>query len=578
MIIVIISWLYIVCLCILSGLLVRKGFSRILPLTEAYGISEIIAYGFCAMVVYAGYYSVLFPVDLLCHLILLSICIISAFLNRKELKDLSERIRLFMHSHEFLFFLLVVIIIAFFSSRGEANHDTKLYHAQMIRLTEEYGVFKGMGNLQINLNYNSAYYPFCALFTFRWLLGEGHALHTTDGFIFLWMSVYAFHGLFRIRFHVRHAGDATRIAILIYALSNLRYAMSPASDYVINFLVLYLICSWCDAVDDRAPVMRYAMLAVFSMLLVSIKLAAAAVVIVAFYPAGRLLMERKIRSILLLLLSGFLVFLPYLIRNYYVSGWMFYPVSAIDVYDVEWKVPRELLEIDANMITARGRHRATDLSALEQPMRVWVPAWWEDQAHYDQRLMYAEVTALLLAAFLVFKKKKAGLHFRPAMLVLYGMVALSILLWFVMAPFIRYSQSFLLVAPLLVLADWFDTVTAPALRKHPPFFSGIPAVLILMFFCAFLDNYTMDVLVFAKHEYRAPYYFMQKPFDDAEVAPLELTSADGTVYTFYSTTDPAVGINSYYHTPASLYPHMLSRIELIGNSLKDGIRYRGNTD
>jgi len=86
-----------------------------------------------------------------------------------------------------------ILLIAFFTSRGEFHTDTNIYHAAAIRLYEEYGVLKGAGNLQLHYAYNSAYLAFASIFSLRWLFGQ--SIHTTTGFLEVIMCLYAFYGL-----------------------------------------------------------------------------------------------------------------------------------------------------------------------------------------------------------------------------------------------------------------------------------------------------------------------------------------------------------------------------------------------
>ena len=95
-----------------------------------------------------------------------------------------------LFSAEGAFYLLFTLVIAFYTSRGTFHTDTAIYHAQAIRIAEEYGLIKGVANLQLHFGYDSAYLVFCALFTFSWILPV--ALHTTTGFLELIVSLYAF--------------------------------------------------------------------------------------------------------------------------------------------------------------------------------------------------------------------------------------------------------------------------------------------------------------------------------------------------------------------------------------------------
>ena len=180
--------------------------------------------------------------------------------------------------------------MAFFTSRGSFHTDTGIYHAQAIRLIEEYGVLKGLGNLQLHFAYNSAYLPLCALFTLSFILP--FALHTMSGFLMVLCTSYAVHGLLDINKHKRHGGDMARAAILVYSLSNLTGLQSPATDYGTQFLVLYIFCNWICYAEERyhgsfdkdEDIAFYGYLSILSIFAVSMKLSAAFIVILASLP------------------------------------------------------------------------------------------------------------------------------------------------------------------------------------------------------------------------------------------------------------------------------------------------------
>ena len=82
---------------------------------------------------------------------------------------------------------------AYFASRGLQHTDTGIYHAQAIRWYEEYGLVKGLGNLQQHFAYNSAYLAYAAAFSMKWLVGQ--SLHGTNGFLQAFLCIWALYGL-----------------------------------------------------------------------------------------------------------------------------------------------------------------------------------------------------------------------------------------------------------------------------------------------------------------------------------------------------------------------------------------------
>ena len=640
MLVSLLSWIYIGGFCLAAGILVRGILGRFFTMEKAperLGITGTAVYGIIAITVYAQIYSLFDGVGALCHILLLALSAGHLMLStwaRDVLRCFLKRLRDLALSWEGAFLLLAILAVAFFTSRGTFHTDTGIYHAQAIRIIEDYGVIKGAANLQLHFGYNSSYLVFCAFFTMRWLTGT--ALHTTTGFLFALLGGWAFHGLLHFRSHEHHGADFLRIAVLIYVLTNATGAMSPATDYGTIILALYIIAAFLETAEHRPPrpmsspaaadaaweryLTSLGMAAIGGLFVVSMKLSAAALFLLALYPLVMFIRCREWKSVGKFILLGIAVFLPYLVRNVILTGWLFYPVGAIDLFDVEWKVPLEYLENDAAQIKVWGRC-LYDVDLVDLPLSEWLPIWWEEQQHYAQMLIYANLLSaplFLCDLFLArFRRRSGGEGLRWEIVNVVLMMYAGLAMWFFTAPFVRYGLAFLLGLPLLAMgllvedclgagriresaASGETKVAADPVhaedRKSRPGLHRIRerknrmarrrsadrrdhavwwqvggmwlSILTALCFCSWLDNYLMDDLVFIKQNLTEPYYILQKPFDDSDMAAVEM--ADG-VTVYYAVEGEN---NSYYTTPSTCYQYMLERTELIGDTIEEGFRAR----
>jgi hypothetical protein len=591
MLVTLLSWIYMFLLCLTAGLGLRRAAYRcgLLQKTAAGGITAAVVAGIAGITVYAEYFSIFYRVGILAHLLMLAVLLFTGWKCRQELAGIFTALKKRLLSAEGPLLVLLVLVTAFYTSRGTFHTDTGIYHAQAIRVIEEYGLVRGIGNLQLHFAYNSSSLVFAALFTMSRILPE--ALHTTTGFLAVLLVCYAVHGLLHIREHRRHGADAVRLAILIYYLTNVTGSVSPATDYSTMYMILFLLCAWMELTEGEvsydmpsASVLRYGMLSVLAVFTVSMKLSAASLVILAFYPAAVLIRNRQGKKAALFTAVGFFSFLPYMIRNVLISGWLFYPVKAIDLFSVKWKIPVAYLEKDEGQIKAWGRC-LYDVTRLDEPLREWGPVWWAGQQHYEQMLVLAQgLAAILLAALIIDILVKQGRARRspdpqirrqgklqPAKAVFYLAILAGLVLWFFTAPFIRYGLAFLLVFPLCTAADTVCRLKEQGSSGSAGWswktldrtFAGLILLLLFLCFAGWFDNYAEDDLVFVKHEIRSPYYVLQEPFEDAETGSEELNG--NTVY--YSEGGE---INSYYHCPSTCYKFMLDRTELIGDTIREG--------
>ena len=564
MLTVLISWGYMFLLCMILGMGILKLMQKLLgrdahPGKKAYGVTDMVMAGILGVTVYTEYVSLFGKIGMAAQLGMLALGLCSMWLTRQELAALLRKMGKEMISWEGLFYLGFLLFLAFFTSRGEFHTDTNIYHAQAIRMYEEYGVLKGSGNLQLHYGYNSAGLAFSAFFSLNWLLGA--PLHTTTGFLEAVLGIYAFHGLKDFRIHTKHKADMMRVGILFYILIILVRSMSPATDYSTMLLTFYVLSAWCVELEGAKAEENYALLSVYAVLLITYKFSACFLVLLAVYPAVCLICRRKWQQIGILILCGVLVLAPFLIRNYLISGWLLYPFGGIDLFHPVWKVPREYLQVDADQIKVWGRC-LFDIKKTDAPLSEWLPVWWSDKERYEQMFLGGVgIGAVLLLAQFVRRRLRRE-KWDPAYAAFLLAVAANLLTWFFMAPFIRYGLAFLLAVPLLAVGVWLE-------ESRKGFYSILSGCLlfgIVITLSAYWQPYITYAGVFVKQNFRQPYYLTQQEYDRGEVGSLEING--NTIY-YNSGTEE---INSYYYFPNTCYGWMLERSTLIGDRIEDGFR------
>ncbi len=577
---VIISWAYIAVVCFLlgMGILGLLGFAdpmgaypaacgrvsadgRKIAAGQAQpGIIYYLTAGIIAVTVYTEIFSIFGKIGALAHIILLFGALLAAVSGRKALYALWSGYKSKIFSWESFFYLCFILFIAFFASRGTFHTDTNIYHAQMIRLYEEYGLIRGMGNLQLHFGYNSSYLAFASIFSLHWLFGQ--SLHTTTGFVEVIMCVYAFHGLKDFKSRRSHMADMMRVGILFYTLVILTGSMSPATDYTTMYFVLFVIAAWCENAEGSRDIKVYSLLAVAAVFAATLKFSACVLVLIAIYPAVFLVKERRFKEIGCCLGCGLLVMVPFLVRNFLISGWLLYPFNGIDLFSVEWKVPEEYLLVDADQIKVWGRC-LYDVKKIHWPISKWLPVWWEGQERYEQMLL----GAALLGSFLLFVQlvrrliKREKLRWDIAALIAAVYACLGV--WFFMAPFIRYGLAFLLALPMLATGLYLS-------EEKKGFYSILTGGLVFCIVVSvspYWDHYITDAGVFIKHNLDEPYYLFQKDYDRTETGVEEING--NPVYY------PLAGeVNSYHVFPGTCYKIMLDRTTLMGEDIRDGFKAR----
>ncbi|SCY19107.1 hypothetical protein SAMN02910451_01696 [Butyrivibrio hungatei] len=568
MVVVLLSYIYIFLICLIAGVTIRKVLSRFIPVPneERIGITGIVTTGIVTLTVYAECFSIFYKVGAVCHALMLTILAIGAYKCRKEVSALLINVKKRFRSKEGVVCLIIVLISAFYASRGVFHRDTGIYHAQAIRIIEEYGVIKGIGNFQLHFAYNSSYLALCALFTMSFILP--FALHTMTGFIMALFTCYAACGLMKWTSRASHTADMARLAIIIYGITVLEYLQSPATDYGAMYMVLYIMCAWItqavEKKDDSEDIPVYGYLAVLSIFTVSMKLSAAALVVLAVLPFILLVKKKMTKETISFIVIGFLSFLPYLVRNVIISGWLLYPAEAIDLFNVVWKVPAEYMKFDANQIKVWGRE-LQDITSVEEGITVgiseWLPIWWEKKRFYEKLLLAFQVAgagAVLLN--LIIRKVRKKIRADVAMF--YIAVFINIAMWFFTAPFIRYGLAFLMLLPICAAMDLAENIF-----KGKAFLRFAMVAIAVVCFGNWTAHYLkVDKNRFSEHV-KDGYYVTPIPFPDSETERIDM---NGIIV--YNTVHEDDEVNSYYNCPSSCYGDMMNRSEPIGTTLKEGFK------
>lgn len=531
--------------------------------SEKFAVSWAELAGVIAITVYAEIVSLFGAVGQIAHLLLLGFAAFFTLWCRTTIRKIADKILRILFSWDGVLYLCLILLTALFASRGLQHTDTGIYHAQMIHWYEDYGVVKGLGNLQQHFAYNSSSLAYAAVFSMKWLVGQ--SLHGTNGFLQAFLVVWAVRGLRGFWRRKNHLADGCRFAILVYALVVSERIMSPATDFSSMYLVLWVVCIWADLLtgDKNAESMQihgYAFLSVAAVFVATCKLSAGCLVILAIYPFVKLLRRRQWKSIFIYIFCGVLVLAPWLIRNVLISGWLLYPFTALDLFHVDWKIPAEYVQHDSDQIKVWGRC-LYDVARIDESPLFWFPVWWAEKRREEMMLLIGNVIALaglaLGGGYTVFVRREK-LPWDKMML--YVAILCSIAGWFLTAPFIRYGLAFLLLLPCMVIGEWIRPIRMGPVR----ILSGFGCVGVFLCLGMFWDYYVLFNLVWIKQNMGSRYYMVQQDYDLPEVYPYEIEGGL-TVYI------PKQGENiSYYAFPGDAYQSMAERVKMRGENIRDG--------
>lgn len=443
--------------------------------------------------------------------------------------------------------LFCFVLTLIWTNRDPGQYDTGLYHAQAIRWIEEYGVVPGLGNLHMRLAYNSAFMSLQALFSLVWLVGR--SLHSLNGFFCLMALVYAVSTVRLWGEKSLQVSDMLKCVMVVFAVQKRYDISSSGTDIWALLLIIYIFTKWNEYREsDCRDSVSYGWLCLVSVYAVTVKLSAAAMVILAFYPLYLFIKEKNGKAIFWHVVAGAGILLPFLIRNVIISGYLVYPYGSLDLFNPDWKMDKGVLlsdSLDIKMF-ARGLRSAAE---YDTSLFGWIPGWFLRQDMEKRVLIVLGAACIPVAIRLLvrcFRKKEyAGVTVLGAGLV-------NLLFWFFSAPHMRYGEPYIYVLVAMVLGMSWRWIKKPL--------SVAMAAILLPLLVQYGMGCTGLADMESKHWVFQPYYnswqATQYPVDNVQI------------------WKPDEGdLSGYFAFPATPQGGQLKVLRLRGESFREGFRH-----
>lgn len=596
------SVILIWCYMLMTTFLVGYGVLRVITWRIPYQIRHMDSYLLCGLVcvtVYAQFFSLFYKVGLFANLILCAACIAVLWCSRQALSGMLQTLWRYIKDKEsgkrgrMLVILFLFLLFAYGTSRGIIHYDTSLYHAQSIRWLEEYGVVKGLGNLHCRLAYNSSSFALSALYSMSFLGGQSY--HCCAGFlayILAKVCVEIWDSLRRRRLKI---SDFARVMGIYYLVIIFDEMISPASDYFMVLIAFYIVIRFLDLIEQKEnSILPYALLCVLGVFLMTIKLSAALILLLVIQPAYYLLKDRRWKEIGLYIFLGVVTAFPYFARNIIISGWIVYPFTMIDLFDVPWKIPKGMADYDAREIQVYGRGYM-DVEQFNRPLREWLSDWFRMLAGSDK--LFVIMAGFSVCVLFVYglsmlwklsQKRKCKcvdtvidrklllaqtvVPVRQWHVLLVQMtVAGSFLFWLGTSPLMRYGCVYVYLTPAVVLGGvycrvltvWEEKCAYGESKNVKEKFRvlkivrlcGVGAMSIFLLYKSFALGEEIT------RSYVNDYWIAQKDYENYETLSYEV---NGVIF-YYPIEGDRVGYKSFPSAPAK------TMVEFLGKELSDGM-------
>ena len=552
------NWFYVIITTFCIGYAFSQLVKKVLSLTFRRADS-ILMTGLVIATVYAEIWSLFGGVGLAANGVLVVLCMAIVLRWHKELqKDLSS-ICARISITRWVVIAGLFLLWSYFASRGYMAYDSDLYHGQSIRWIEEYGVVKGLGNLHERFAYNSSFFALSALYSMKFMLGQ--SLHTLNGYWAFLLSVTTLDIAESWKRRKMILSDYARVAAIYYLTTICDEVVAPTSDFAIMCMIFWIVIKWLDMLEREKEyndvsetegngIAPYALLCVAGVYALTLKLTAGLILLLLLKPAYLLIREKRGKEIVIYLLLGVLVAVPWFARTVLISGYLVYPLETLDLFSFDWKMHPQVVAVDAANIEtwARGLYQT---ALVDVPITQWMPNWFRTQLTGTEKLLIlADVAGILLTfcyAISVFVKKNwQKLDYLLVMVT----VLSSYLFWQFSAPMVRYGYAYILFGAALPFG-----YLMMAIGKDRIWYAGL--LLYGIYKLWMVGDYAWEMRTDG-------YYVRQEEYGIYELEPYEV---EGITF-YYNPNGDRTGYAPFPAGPSQ------ANITLRGEGLQDGFRFR----
>jgi hypothetical protein len=472
MLLVILSWIYIAFIFFALGLSCFRMIMSVTGEAAPPHVTLVLVAGMIATTFIASGLSLFMPLGLAANLLLLSISLAALFFCRRSLREYLAVYRAALRPAHWPLWLLFVgyaLILAYLSVELPSHHDNGLYYATTIQWIEQYGVVKGLANVNPRIGFNSNWHLLQALFSFPYL--HNGYLSNINGLLLLMVFPYSLGGIARMWKRDYSLPVILRSMMFIplvafhfgasseYIFFNINFISSPVADLAVCLLIwltltLFIEMDGLSVNDYNCRALLVSMMAVF---MFTVKPSAAPVLLACIFLFFAMAWRRQWRVAVVTSASVMLIALPWLARNVTITGYLLFPFEGIDIFDADWKLPLEQVRWHANAVKSYAADPGYDLSKpFTRSVPEWFPGWFSRLAWIQSAMLIAAMVSLVvcvgifIAGFVQRGRHFITLHLHTIFVVI--MTGAGMAFWFLKGPDFRLGYGFIGMAVMLLVA------------------------------------------------------------------------------------------------------------------------------
>lgn len=422
-----------------------------------------------------------------------------------------------------------------------------LYHLQSMIWSEQYSVVPGLANLHGRLAFNSSSLLLSTLFSFHPKYFP--VIFPLNGLCMYILAMFLLSKVIMIKDLIKQTVIIVSIFFILFFF--MKELSSSSTDILPSVITVYLIYRFLMN-EDKGSELIYLVLPLFCC---TLKLSSLPIVVFSLLALFFCIKEKEWRKIILLLTISGVIIIPWLARYAILSGYLIYPFSEIDIFNFDWKVPREEITREEQVTYAWARIPHQPYSeVLNMSLADWFPVWFKAKINTIKYLIYLVMFSPFIMCLSLLFKRRSIKH-----IVAWLVVALGLVFNFLTAPDPRFSYGFLILTAFIPYYNFSFNFK----KENLKYYSYIISAIIMIYFISVQRNIFENKNILIE-----PYYL---DYSSNNVM-FETHYIDSTKLYKPIDTDKCFD----YCIPCS--PYLNEGLELRGKSLQNGFRIKDTVD
>lgn len=555
MIITVLVWLYIFTILTAFGLIFNKISEYIFKTNfeRKPNINQLIFNGFCLSMTICSFLYFYMNIGLLVHSLFLGVSISTFYFLKSKWIEIYNHI--IFKSKSLTIYNWGLVLICFLSIlistiEQPTNIDTGNYHAQSIKWINEHPIIPGIGNLLGNLAYNQSNFLVEGLFSLSFI--SNNPLRILNGFLVLVLTLKIVSNISFRKNEFNSVQFVGCIIITFFFIYYKNWISSPSPDIVVTLFTYYIFYEiFQKLTSNQALKLDNTIISIYFIAISSltVKLSALVLPLIAIVLILRTPNILTSKNITYFIVFPLIIITPWLVRNVIFSGYLIFPFPALDLFNVDWKIPKELVQGVKNAIhgfSFSSNYDSNELMTLSLLERSKI--WFSETAWY--RISFISLVIGSLFYYLWLFISKGSLSKNKVTLIIIALTSFAgIVFWFLSAPDFRFGSALIYMSIAI-----FTVLILPKKIYHQRFFSTSLILLTVFFFFR-----KMQIQEVIKH-----------PISPAKYSSVVTSEykADNFIYFI-----PNSNYQCWDHQLPCVPFGDLQRVQLRGNSIEDGFKF-----